>query len=413
MTATVELLRQYTRDDPRGRFPRRIGAPAIECNRLAMVWRPLIDMTHTDAAPISLRMIRSVSAWIAAAEPGRISWFSRMSVPGLRRQVVRHAGLDDYDVTRPADLPPVLRTPAWQRLVDAVDGFGALDGYTQALVVFQLAQLTLNRFALVLTGGLVAATGERGSDQCAYETARVAARLPGQAAAALPVFEALATGPDSVLAYHACFQGIAHALRGADDLGRAERFAGQAATLPPLGDDWEAHLTHSRFHRALVRLCTAQGRTAQVRAELDAAWRRQGQMDAAGPTGDENFLMISDENRRDLLELEIESARTVAPAAPPRLRDWAAELIRLDPRAVEARLFIGDAYMLAGDHADAARWYARAGELGTSAGAIGWFRAGQCYDRIGDVDAAVAAMGRCLELDTTAIEPRQYLAERG
>jgi tetratricopeptide (TPR) repeat protein len=376
------------------------------------VWRPIIDMTHAEAAPIALRMIRPVSEWIGAGEPGRVSWFSRMSVPGLRRQVLRHAGLDAYDAAAPADLPAPLRTPAWQRLAAAVDGFAGLDPYTRALVVFQLAQLTLAQHAVALTG-IVPPTGQEGADHYAYEVARVHARVPGLVGAALPVFEALATGPDPLLAHHACFQGIAHALRAGADLARAGRFEAIAAGRPALTGGWEAHMTLSRYHRALVRLRTAQGRADSVRDELRNAWREQDLMDGAGPGGDADFRMLSDENRRDLLDLEIESARTVTPAPPERLREWAEQLMRLDPRAVEARLFAGDAYALAGDHATAAHWYARAGELGTSAGAMGWYRAGQCYDLIGDVDAAVNAMGRCLELDTTAVEPQRYLAERG
>lgn len=413
MSGTVELHRQYTRSDPRGRFPRRTSAPDIDSNRLALTWRPIIDMAHRSAAPISLRMIRPVSDWIAAAEPGRVSWFSRMSVPGLRSQVLRHAGLDAYEAGRPADLPASLRTPAWQRLIDAIERFDALDAHTRTLVVFQLAQLTLSRFAVVLSGGTVAPTGDPGTDHYAYEVARVNARVPGRIGVALPVFTALATGPDRLLAYHACFQGIAHAVRSAADLPQAERFEAMASALPEIAGSWEAHMTRCRYHRALVRLRTAQHRVDDVRAELDAAWEQQELMDRYGPAGDENFRLLSEESRRDLLELEIESASGVLPAAPQRLREWAAGLIALDPNAVEARLIIGDAYALAGDHAESAAWYARAGDLGTSAGAVGWYRAGQCYDLIGDVDMAVHAMGRCLELDTTAMEPQQYLAERG
>jgi hypothetical protein len=66
--------------------------------------------------------------------------------------------------------------------------------------------------------------------------------------------------------------------------------------------------------------------------------------------------------------------------------------------------------VVVGDLAAAARWYVAAGELGTGDGAEGWYRAGQCFERLGWPDRAANAMGRCLELDTTAVEPRRYLA---
>jgi hypothetical protein len=53
--------------------------------------------------------------------------------------------------------------------------------------------------------------------------------------------------------------------------------------------------------------------------------------------------------------------------------------------------------------------YSRADELGKASGAVGWFRAAQCYTAIGDDGAALSAMGRCLELDGTAIEAQEYV----
>jgi len=410
MPATADIRRQYTRSDPRGRFPRVSGAPGIDCNRLAAFWRPMIDMTDRHAAPISLRMIRPVSEWIAEAAPGRVSWFSRIALPGLRRQVLLHAGLESYDAVKPSDLPVALRTPAWQRLVDAVEGFADLDAHTRALVVFQLAQLTFCQYAIALTG-LVPPTGEPGGDHWAYEVARVHARVPGRAAAAMPVFEALAAGDNALLAYHACFQGIAHAVRTLGDVALAQRFAGLAERLPEVGGDWPEHMTRSRFHRALVRLRFAEGRRDEVRRELDAAWHHQDLMEAHAPD-DPDVRMVTDENLRDLMELEIETSRGIGTPAD-RVVEWAAGVVRLDPNAVEARLAAGDGYAVAGDWATAAHWYAHAGELGATAGANGWYRAAQCFDRLGDRDRAVDAMGRCLELDTTAVEPRRYLEEGG
>ena len=379
-TTTAEIHRQYSRSDARGSFPRVTGAPEIQCNRLAMVWRPIIDMTHTELAPISLRMIRPVSGWIAEAPDGQVSWFSRMAVPGLRRQVLRHAGLEAYDGIKPSDLPAALRTPAWQRLVDALDCFASLDVRTRALVVFQLAQLTFSRYALLLTG-VVPPAGEPGGDHYAYEVARVHARVPGRAPAAMPVFEALAASAEPLLAYHACFQGIAHALRSLGDVAMAQRFAQLAELLPPVAGDWLAHMTRSRFHRALVRLRLAEGRSEAVRAELRAAWHHQELMAAYAPE-DPSVRMLADENQRDLMELEIESARLGIDTPIERILECAAGIAQIDPNAVEARLNAGDGYALAGDWAAAACWYARAGELGTSSGAVGWYRAAQCLDRL-------------------------------
>lgn len=411
MLAAGNIHRRYSRSHARGHFPRITGAPDIECNRLAMFWRPIIDMTHSEAAPLSLRMVRVVSDWIAEPEPQRVSWFSRMSVPGLRRQVVRHAGLECYDALRPSDLHPELRTPSWQRLVEVTGRFSELGSQTRALAVFQLAQLTLCQYAITLTG-VAGPTGKPADDQYAYEVARIHARVPGRVASAMPVFEALADA-EPLLAYHACFQGIAHALRTLDSVEKARRFAHLASKLPPIGGEWSAHMAVSRFYRAMVRLRMAEQDPPAARDELDAAWHHQDLMARCAPAA-HDVRLVMDENLRDLMELEIEAARTGSvETVADRVAGFAAGVIRIDPNAVEARLAAGDGYALADNWAAAAHWYARAGELGTTAGATGWYRAAQCYDWLGDYDSAVNAMGHCLELDSSAIEPSEYLEEKG
>jgi hypothetical protein len=409
----VELLRRYSRTDERGSCPRVSDAPEIECNRLAMFWRPIIDMTDSQRAPMRLAMIRPVVDWLADPAPGRVSWFSRIGVAGLRSQVVRHAGLAEYDCRTPADLPEHLRTPAWRQLVDILDRFGELDPYTRALVVFHLAQLSFSYYAARLTG-VVPPTGEPGQDHYAYFVARVFLRIPGRAADVMPVLEALATNPhDPSLAVLAAAQGAGQSVRGLGDVRLARRFEelGRRVTTPAGG--WQADLARSRFHRAVALLRVAQRDAAGMRDELEAAWRHHGWLAAAAPA-DEITTMVVDENRRILIESEIKSAyRADEEKTADRLRAWALELSRLDPYCVEARLVVGDGYAAAGDVATAASWYARAGELGTVDGAIGWYRAAQCYDHLGDRDGAIQAMGRCLELDTTAVEPRRYLTALG
>ena len=412
-TETAVIRSRYTREDPRGSFPRVSGAPAVGYNRLGVFWRPLVDLTDSRFASLRLRMIAPVSEWLARPRPERVVWFSRIGVDGLRRQVLRHAGLERYGCPRPQELPAELRTPAWERLTEALDGFGALGDHARALVVFHLAQLSFCRYATTLAG-VVTPTGEPGRDQYAYQVARAHIRIPGRLAQALPVFQALAvTAADPLLALLACFQGIGHGIRGTGDLDLAMRFEEYGNAVRDAGllaDTWHAHLVLSRFHRAVALLRLAQRQPAGLHRELRAAWRHQRQL-STGPLHPVD-RMIADENQRYLLELEIEAARQDAGIPAGRLRDVAAELALIDPNCVEARLAIGDCYVTADDHQAAARWYAAAGELGTASGAVGWYRAAQCHDLIGEHVSAVNAMGHCLDLDTTAIEPRQYLTAR-
>lgn len=409
VAASLQLQRRYARSDPRGAFPRLPASPDIEHNRLAVFWRPLIDMTHSDLAPMRVRMITPVHRWLAEPEPGRRSWFAMIAVAGLRHQVVRHAGLDRYDCREPTGLAEQLRTPAWNTLLDAIARFRELDDGTRALLVFHLAQLSYCQYVFALAG-VVLPTGDPEHDRYAYEVARVHARYPGHTDRALGVYDALAEHEaDPLLALASCAQGISNAIRGAQDaaLGRSFEVRGRrAATRLP--DEWHSWLVVSRFHRAVALLRMAERDADGMQRELDAAVTANDRLCGSAP--EDTDALVALENSRILAESKIKAAgRAPTGETAGQVRAWSRELADLDPNCPEARIIAGDGYVTGGDYAQAAVHYTRAGEMGTTAGAMGWYRAGQCFDVLGDRGSAVNAMGRCLELDASAIEPREYL----
>lgn len=406
----VQLRRRYTRSDPRGLFPRGSGLPDLDENRLAIFWRPIIDMTDSEFAPMRLRMIRHVSGWLAEPVPGRWSWFAMIGVSGLRHQVLRHAGLEHWDCADPTALPEELRTPQWRTLARAVAGYADLEPHTRALVVFQLAQLSYCDVVLRLAG-TVRPTGEPDHDRYAYEVARVTTRVPGRTPASLAVFDEIARRtPDPTLALAASAQGIGHSIRNGGDTGTAGAFEEHGNRLLAAGpaEDWHGHLVRSRYHRAVALLRLAQRAPEAMREEIAAATEFSDRLFAADPQGTDR--LVAEENLRILVESRIKAAsRARGAESAAEVTGLCEQLLALDPYCVEARLVAGDGFAAIGDHAEAARRYARAGELGTGAGAVAWFRAGQCYEAAGDRAAAVDAMARCLELDSTAVEPRAYL----
>lgn len=400
-----KLQARYSRDDPRGRFPQITGYPDLEHNRLGVFWRPIIDMTDSPYAAVRLRAIIPVADWLADTMTRQRSWFSIIGVPGLRRQVVLHAGLRHYDCSRPGDLSVSYRTARWQSLVDLTDSYDDLDDNTRCLLVFHLAQLSLTERVFDLAG-VVEPTGDPDHDRYAYEVARIPTRQPDRMRHALGAFQQLAVSAgDPLLALASCFQGIGHAMRDAGDNALAQEFAHRGKSITRLPDDWFGYLVRSRFHRAVALLHSVEGRGDLMRQELAYAVSLSRQL-AEGAVSHADRLVVA-ENARYMLELQISAA--CADNSAEEVRQLCSKIAELDPNCVTARLVIGDALAEIGDLREAAGAYASAGELGTSAGAIGWFRAGQCYELLGERPAGVYAMGRCLELDATAVEPREYL----
>jgi hypothetical protein len=387
------------------------GISDIEHNRLALFWRPIIDLADSDVVPMRLRFLAPINEWLTDPDPGRAFWFTVIGVAGLRGQVIGHSGLHSYDADEPEDLAEPLRTPRWNRLIDAIERFSELDHVTRSLVVFQLIQLSYCESAFRLAG-FPMPDGDPVRDRYSYEVARAHAHF-GHRGHALTVFERLATGAqDRLLALASCAQGIGHAVRDGNHAGLATRFerhaVGAAAHVP---DSWHGWLVRSRYHRAVAMLRFVEWDTPGMRQELDLA-RRFGdrlftdQMVDA----DEWNWWVAQENQRVLSEARI---RTVAKARGPEsateVRALCQELDRLDPYCVEAQLVAADGYLAIGDYHQAALHYTRAGELGTASGAVGWFRAAQVYAHLGQRGNALNAMARCLELDGCAIEAMEYV----
>lgn len=418
-SSNLQLKRRYTRSDPRGVFPRLSGLPDVEHNRLAIFWRPIIDMVDRDMAAMRLRLIAPVSSWLADRETTHWSWFAMIGVAGLRHQVLRHAGLDHYDCREPTELDPRFRTPQWETLLESIGRFSALDYSKRALVVFQLAQLSYCQYVFKLAG-IVVPNGDPAHDRYAYEVARVHARYPGHAPPALSVFESLATSAaDAQLALASCAQGIGHSIRNGNAVERARRFEGYGRHIIDSGmpDEWHTSLVRSRFHRAVALLRLAEQQPEEMRLELEAATQFADQL--FPDVTDVTDKLVALENKRILVESQIKAAAWVGYSdSAPRAADGESanevrvlceQLDGLDPYCIEARLVVADGYATVGDYAEAAMRYSRAGELGTVAGARGWFLAAQCYEHIGDRESALNAMGRCLELDASAIEAREFI----
>jgi tetratricopeptide (TPR) repeat protein len=278
--------------------------------------------------------------------------------------------------------------------------------------VFHLAQLSFTECVFTVAG-VVEPNGDPERDRYAYEVARVHSRHTDHSDRALPVFDALSRScSDPVLALASAAQGVGHSIRDISDVARADEFAARGVRIIDVGlpDDWHSDLVCSRFHRAVALLRVAQRDASGMQAELSEAMRFGDAVFATGLAGTDQ--LVARENRRILVESKIKSvSMRRGDETDAEVAALSAELAAIDPYCVEARIIAGDGYAAAGDYAEAAEQYRQAGQLGTVSGAMAWFRAGQCHDFLGDRAAAVNAMGRCLELDASAIDPREYIRE--
>lgn len=406
----MKIKSRYTRSDPRGSFPERVGVPELECNRLALVWRPIIDLTDSPFAPMRLRFAAPVAAWLADPPDGHRLWFSRIGVPGLRSQVLRHAGLTQWDCRSPEQLPEHMWTPAWRRLVEAIAAYPDLDDTRRTLVVFQLVQLSFVQHAADLAAG-AHPTGDPSHDWYVITAARVTARLPARLADATALLERMALdSSDHQIALAAAYQALGYLrhLGGSstDASARAARVEQRARQLETV-DDFDGALLWTRFHRALALSRVTGGEGDAATAQLHEAWARHDLLAARATNPIHHGLAA--ENETLLLDAELALAAYGHAPHAAAVRTICARLIALDPCSVEAHLTAGDAFAGIGDLRAAVDRYRTAARFETASGALAWYRAAGCLDLLGERAQAADAMAACLELDASALEPRQYL----
>lgn len=390
----------YTRSSPQ-LPPVCAGSPLADS--LTATWRPLLDLTGSERAPVRLRLAPHVGAWLVGDAP-RWSWCSRVSVPGLRQQVVAHGGLVPYVAASPDQLPAASWTPAWAGLIDAMTHFAKIDWRRRTLTIFQLTQLSYHRAALALAD-TVAPDGNVEADRFRLDAARVAASTPGRTDAALRVFAELSSSADRLVRLSAAFQGIGHSLRTAHELADAHEFATRGAADLDLADErWQAALVASRYFRAvaLLHLTAGEPRRAAAAAEDAGAWHAR----VAAGARDEADRLVALENERYLLEL-------AARLRPERAVELSEQVVALDPHCVQALVAAADAHARVGDLDSAVGRYESAGALGTAVGAIAWWRAALCHDARGVRVERERALRSCLALDPYAIEPRAALNSLG
>jgi hypothetical protein len=237
-----------------------------------------------------------------------------------------------------------------------------------------------------------------------YEIARGVHRYVPTAEPALRALSWLSENAVPTIRMLSVTQLVAHAVRVGRDVPSAQRHRARGdQTLQHLADTEGTvlpALIRSRFHRVAALADWASG--VSPSASLGLAERAHAELDHAATTNTERQLAA--ENRKILLEAALKAGPT------ENTEQQILELIDLDPADPDSLLFCGDARLKQGRIEDAIALYIRAGNLVTTAAALGHYRAAQCLEYLGRPTEAAAAYASALALDPAAVEPRARAA---
>lgn len=334
----------------------------------------------------------------------------RVMPPAFRRNLVRESGLHAFAAERPADLPPALRTPAWERLCRWTAEFRRSDLDRQLLTANVLFRLGFHDLVLELVPEREAETLREPAEFYLHHLREMSryTRSVGTARTAVPfrIFE-MAGSPrcplhlrlrGSVIAV--VFEGrlsrsveVAATWRGRAEEALAEVLAGDGEEFTP----FEKAMLESRTYRGLSFVPFLRRDHAGVALDMD----RSEAVARAVPAATDWERFLRDENLHACIESRSKESFAVRDLELGHRRT--VEFLAIDPYDPKSHIEMGENLLRRGRPAEAADSYLRAAGLGPLGTAIGYHMAGECFERAGRRAEAEDCYAQALRLDPFAI----------
>lgn len=328
-----------------------------------------------------------------------------------RESMVREAGLTDYQVDNPLDVPKPLRSPQWSLLCDCLEGWHDLDCSRQLDVLWLLNRLGL--FSAVLARALVPCAANSPIDEpsaghlLVRGIANVAMHVDGAAdlntrelewaAAHAPLGGWAAIEATYVLA-QASFRYRGDVNQGELWLARHKLAIEQADV-----DRHTSCMLWSRYHRVYAFLPQLQKDFVGMSAQMDSAAEWAEQMDRATPERLAEWHVLT----YGCLESRVKEALLLGDLGLAEER--AQALVAHTPLDPRAWLELGQVLVESDKVEEALRAYQAAARFGPPGTEVAMFMAGQCHEAQGDLEAAADAFIAAIAIDPQAVSAVERL----
>jgi tetratricopeptide (TPR) repeat protein len=335
--------------------------------------------------------------------------------PSFRDSLLRETCMQQYKIDNPLELENELRTNRWSNLCEYLSHYQELELTTKVKVISLLRNLCLHKPVLDYIPEMSEA--EIGSNSILAKLALYRATsnfaLNEDEGSVdqkdLEEFEKIANyAPlESGTRLSASLQLVVQYAKNFIILAKAE-FWREIATkeiqkMQSSLDDFSYKLLVSIYYRAIVFVPLLQKDKQKVIQEMDIC-----QNYAESLTGEnENQKIVACENQCIVLESRTKEALWLRnlELAEDRARRL-TQMSSLEPRYY---LELGEILIKRNKIEEAAKVYRSAARLGPPGTAIGWFMAGQCHEKLGDIDIACDCYLASIQMDELAISAVERL----
>jgi tetratricopeptide (TPR) repeat protein len=337
-------------------------------------------------------------------------WAQRQMPPSFREELAAELPFMSIAVSTPHETPISLRTPLWQALCDASTNWRDLTQSQRTHVARALINLGFYEYVLALHDILISSKvhlSPRERLQCEIAKVRIMRAssdkrfLPRDLAAGLRDV-AKTFSPSDVEFFVCCLSLLLLSLTELKDIDQAKLWATQgqrsAETIASAqAGPFVSGLLRSCWLRAFAMIPHAEGKLSDMKAIMNECEVTAEAL--CGADRAEQFLQR--ENLYSVYESAAKSSLVVNELETARV--YLQKLNHFFPNDAKALITYGEFLMSTGDFAGAAAAYRRAGNCGPVGTAMAWFMAGQAYEHLDELPAAMECYSRSLKSDSLAI----------
>ncbi|MFN6516560.1 MAG: tetratricopeptide repeat protein [Nostoc sp. CreGUA01] len=335
--------------------------------------------------------------------------------PSFRESLLQETGMQQYKIDNPLELPNELRTKRWNNLCEHLTHYQELKLTTKIKVISLLRNLCLHKAVLDYIP-------EMSEAEIASES--ILAKLALYRATSnfslsedqgilkekdLEQFEKIANyaAPESATRLSAALQLVVQYAKNFRSLEKSnfwrEIATNEIQNLQPLLDDFSYKILVSVYYRAVVFVPLLQKDKHKVIQEMDICQSYAESL----TTENENQQIVALENQCIVLESRTKEALWLHDL--DLAEDRARKLTQMSPLEPRYCLELGEILIKQGKIEEAAKIYRSAARLGPPGTAIAWFMAGQCYEKLGELDIACDCYLASIQMDSLAISAVERL----
>jgi tetratricopeptide (TPR) repeat protein len=339
----------------------------------------------------------------------------------FRRSLIKETGLFQYNIDNPLDLPILLHTEKWSNFCEFLKKYHDLDLFIKSRVVNLLKSLCFHELVVEyipkISGEEIASNSILAGMAFSRAMSSLMTSLDNNTLIDLHELEYVAHNapPQTQTKFGAALQLVVQYSKTFRELSNAEFWYSLATkeleSLENTVDEFTYNRLLSIYYRAVVFVPLLKGDKKEVIRQMNLSefhakkMLQESKTDLQHIVANENLNIVYESRTKEALWLgDLELAEELV-----------QKLTKMDPLDPRYQLELGEVFLKRGKIEEATKAYHSATRLGPPGTPIAWFMAGQCHEKLGDIDIAFDCYLTSVQIDElaiSAIERLNYLAPR-